>query len=74
MFSVNSIFVVIQKLFTTKNPGKKGQNKWLHPDIVGVYFPFDDFHNSTVSIIGTFSDSAIKLFSFEMKIKITLKD
>ena len=53
---------------------KKGQNKWLHPDIVGVYFPFDDFHNSTVSIIETFSDSAIKLFSFEMKIKITLTD
>lgn len=53
---------------------KKGQSKWLHPDIVGVYFPFEDYHNSTVSIIETFSDSAIKLFSFEMKIKITLAD
>src|SRR5450756_862996 len=21
--------------------GKKGFNKWLHPDIVGIYFPFD---------------------------------
>ena len=51
---------------------KKGQNKWLHPDIVGAYFPFEDYNNSTVSIIEAFSDSAIKLFSFEMKIKITL--
>lgn len=22
---------------------KKGMNKWLHPDIVGVYYPFDDY-------------------------------
>ena len=51
---------------------KKGHNKWLHPDIVGVYFPFDDYNNSTVALIESFSDSAIKLFSFEMKITITL--
>ncbi len=53
---------------------KKGQNKWLHPDIVGVYFPFDDYNNSTVALIEAFSECAIKLFSFEMKIKITLAD
>ena len=45
----------------------KGKNKWLHPDIVGVYFPFDDFEESTMQIIDNFSESVLKLFSFEMK-------
>lgn len=45
----------------------KGQNQWLHPDIVGVYFPFSDYEQSTISIIKSMSESAIKLFSFEMK-------
>lgn len=53
---------------------KKGKNKWLHPDLVGVYFPFGNYHKSTVSVLETFSESAIKLFSFEMKIKVTLAD
>ena len=52
----------------------KGKNKWLHPDIVGVYFPFSnpidkngDYAKSTIKIIKGTSESAIKLFSFEMK-------
>lgn len=23
---------------------KKGHNEWLHPDMVGVYFPFEEYH------------------------------
>lgn len=52
---------------------KKGQNKWLHPDIVGVYFPFDDYNEKTRdTIIETFRENAIKLYSFEMKINIDM--
>lgn len=50
----------------------KGTNKWLHPDIVGVYFPFDDYTESTLKIIESFSENVIKLFSFEMKIEINM--
>ena len=46
----------------------------MHPDIVGVYFPFDDYKDATIALIDTFSECAIKLYSFEMKIKITLAD
>lgn len=45
----------------------KGRNKWLHPDIVGVHFPFDDYHENTLNIINSLNESAAKLFSFEMK-------
>ena len=45
----------------------KGMNEWLHPDIVGVYFPFEDYHENTLKIIGSLNESAAKIFSFEMK-------
>jgi hypothetical protein len=46
----------------------KGQNEWLHPDLVGVYFPFRNYKNETLEMQHHLSISSIKLFSFEMKI------
>ncbi|SEL75876.1 hypothetical protein SAMN04488505_1021037 [Chitinophaga rupis] len=45
----------------------KGQNEWLHPDMVGVYFPFTDYKSETLDIQNHLSISSIKLFSFELK-------
>ena len=50
----------------------KGYNKWLHPDIVGVYFPFDDYTKETQLLQESFKVNSFKLFSFEMKIRVTL--
>lgn len=47
---------------------KKGKNKWLHPDIVGVYFPFSDFNDLTSEVQKALETSAIKLYSFELKV------
>lgn len=49
---------------------KKGKNKWLHPDVVGVYYPFEDYEKTTISMISALKESACKLFSFELKIEI----
>jgi hypothetical protein len=48
----------------------KGQNSWLHPDIVGVRFPFNDYEKLTWQLMKSISFSTCKLFSFEMKIAI----
>lgn len=48
----------------------KGQNEWLHPDLVGVYFPFRDYKNETLEIQNHLSITSIKLFSFELKISL----
>ncbi len=48
----------------------KGQNEWLHPDLVGVYFPFTDYKNETLEIQNHLSITSIKLFSFELKISL----
>ncbi|WP_038007511.1 HTH domain-containing protein [Terrimonas ferruginea] len=54
--------------------GTKGRNEWLHPDLVGVYFPFRDYKQETLDIQSHLSISAIKLFSFEIKTKISFSN
>lgn len=52
---------------------QKGKNKWLHPDIVGIYFPLNDYNEKTRKTIKeAFNENAMKLFSFEMKITIDM--
>lgn len=48
----------------------KGHNEWLHPDLVGIYFPFQDYKPETLEIQNHLSITAIKLFSFEVKISL----
>lgn len=54
--------------------GVKGLNEWLHPDLVGVYFPFKDFGKETLEIQQHLSISSIKLYSFEVKINLTFNN
>ena len=46
---------------------KKGQNEWLHPDIVGIHYPFDDFGGDTRQLMKSMAHSKCKIFSFELK-------
>ncbi|MBK6888697.1 MAG: HrgA protein [Sphingobacteriales bacterium] len=56
------------------NKNKKGYNKWIHPDLVGVYFSFNDkireYEKVVIEFQNDFAITATKLFSFEMKIKL----
>lgn len=49
----------------------EGKNEWLHPDIVGVYFPFEEYQSEVKSLQNNLSVNSIKLYSFELKIKAT---
>ncbi len=55
----------------TSNKGTKGQNEWIHPDLVGVYFPFKDYKKETLEIQSHLTISSIKIFSFELKISLS---
>lgn len=48
----------------------KGANEWLHPDLTGVYFPFRDYCDETRKLQQSLSVSSVKLFSFEMKVRL----
>lgn len=46
---------------------KKGYNQWLHPDIVGIHFPFDDYSEETLNLQQMVGSHQYKIYSFEMK-------
>ena len=52
--------------------GNQGQNKWLYPDLVGVHFPFEDYRDDVLELQKQISANSVRLFSFEMKIKLSL--
>lgn len=51
---------------------KKGLNKWLHPDLVGVHLPFLDFDHSTLQVQRELYWTAVRFFSFEMKKELNI--
>jgi hypothetical protein len=52
----------------------KGANEWLHPDLVGVYFPFEDYIAETIDLQKHVSVSTVNLFAFEMKIQLNFSN
>ena len=50
---------------------KKHYGEWVHPDIVGCYFPFADWDTEVVNVNSLLGNSAIRLYSFELKKKLS---
>ncbi|HMF34290.1 MAG TPA: HrgA protein [Candidatus Lokiarchaeia archaeon] len=49
---------------------ERGGNLWLHPDLVGVHFSFQDYDNIILSAQKALSANSVSLFAFEVKIKL----
>lgn len=58
----------------TSKKYSSGKRKWMYADIVGVYFPFEDYHKNTISMMESLKDMQCKLFSFEMKKEINFSN
>ncbi|EIX7316577.1 HrgA protein [Campylobacter jejuni] len=54
--------------------GKGGEDKWNYPDIVGVYFPYDDYEKETITLLENIKQNTYKLFSFELKIALNFSN
>lgn len=50
---------------------KKTYTQWLHPDLVGVYFPFEEWGKEVIEFSKEIGSQVIKLYSFEMKRDLT---
>lgn len=46
---------------------KKEYGEWVHPDMVGCYFPLDDWKPEVIELGSALGNNAVKLFSFEIK-------
>ncbi|MCG3119576.1 MAG: hypothetical protein ALAOOOJD_02006 [bacterium] len=50
---------------------KKEFGEWIHPDLVGCYFPVEDWKPEVIDFGQAIGNIAIKLFSFEIKRELT---
>lgn len=46
---------------------KKGRDKWLYPDIVGVSFEHESYKDNVLNFAAKFVKIPLKIYSFEMK-------
>lgn len=53
---------------------KKEFGEWVHPDVVGCYFPFGDWTNEVVEVSTLLGASAFRLFSYELKRQLSLSN
>jgi hypothetical protein len=51
--------------------GKKQFGEWVHPDVVGCYFPFNDWKDEVADVSSLMGNTAVRLFSFELKRELT---
>jgi len=54
----------------SRNQRGKNGNKWLHPDIVGLEYSGQNWHNEVKEIAGKFFHETVTLSSYEVKLKL----
>ncbi|MEI1278940.1 HTH domain-containing protein [Leptospira venezuelensis] len=64
----NAYVKTIHHEISSRSP--KGANRWLHPDLVGVHFTFEDYETETQIIQSLTKAPLCKFYSFEMKIRL----
>ena len=69
----NGYFHAYGKTIFHEKSSKYGKNaeKWLHPDIVGVHYAFDDLDKKIVDLATKVGESVVRFYSFELKKEIT---
>jgi len=59
-------FIYTKTIFHEES-NKKKYAQWLHPDIVGVYFPIEEWEPEVLEISKDIGSIGMKLFSYELK-------
>jgi len=60
------------KTISHNKSSKKGFGEWVHPDLVGCYFPFSEWEPEVVEVSSLLGDTAIRLYSFELKRELSI--
>jgi hypothetical protein len=66
-YYVYTYHYIYTKTIFHESSSKKKYAQWLHPDIVGVYFPLEQWEPEILDISKDVGTLAIKLFSYELK-------
>jgi hypothetical protein len=62
------------KTISHSKSDKKGFGEWVHPDIVGCYFPYRDWEGEVVEVSTLMGNTAVKLYSFELKRELSISN
>lgn len=54
----------------SKKGGYQNADRWTHPDMVGIHFPFGDYEDKTIKLIEALRENPYTTFSFELKKEI----
>jgi len=54
--------------------GTKGENEWLHPDMVGIYSPREDWEEDVLVLNGLTGSTSVKIYSFELKLELNFSN
>lgn len=65
---------VYTKTIKHEKSSRKKYAQWLHPDLVGVYFPIDEWTTEVLEFGMVVGSKLIKLYSFEMKKELTFSN
>jgi len=72
-FAKYGLGAVLTKTIFHENSSKRNWTEWLHPDIVGFWFPFEDYTPELLALAGNVMSIA-RFYSFEMKREITFSN
>ncbi|KAF5433626.1 hypothetical protein C5S35_15935 [Candidatus Methanophagaceae archaeon] len=65
---------IYTKTIRHQKSSKKTYAQWLHPDLVGVYFPIDEWTTEVLDFGMAVGSRLVKLYSFEMKTELTFSN
>jgi len=60
------------KTINHSKSSKKEFGEWVHPDIVGCYFPIDEWDTQVLNLSSAIGNTSIKIISFELKRELNL--
>jgi hypothetical protein len=61
---------ILTKTIFHEKSRKEGLNEWIHPDMVGVYIPIEDWSSEIIELNSLTNSNAISIYSFELKKKL----
>ncbi|MCX8472925.1 MAG: HTH domain-containing protein [Sediminibacterium sp.] len=62
------------KTINHSHSSRKEFGEWVHPDIVGCYFPFGEWKSEVYDLSSSIGNTTIKLFSFELKRELSFSN
>lgn len=66
-YHARTFFQAYTKTIRHSSSNKKEFGEWVHPDMIGVYFPVKDWKAEVLDLSAAIGNTALKVYSFELK-------